>query len=138
MKKILVIDGQGGSFGKLIVEKISNIENRDDLEIIAVGTNVIATQAMLRAGADEGATGENPVVYNSSIADIIIGPIGIAFGNALNGEITPAMALAVTSSIAKKIFIPINKCNHVIVGLREDVSLSALLDDVINELRALL
>ncbi len=138
MKKILVIDGQGGSLGKLIVEKISNIENRDDLEIIAVGTNVIATQAMLRAGADEGATGENPVVYNSSIADIIIGPIGIAFGNALNGEITPAMALAVTSSIAKKIFIPINKCNHVIVGLREDVSLSALLDDVINELRALL
>ena len=137
MKRILVIDGQGGSLGKLIVEKICSLDNKD-LDIIAVGTNVIATQAMLRAGASEGATGENPVVYNSSIADIIIGPIGIAFGNALNGEITPAMALAVTSSLAHKIFIPINKCNHVIVGLRDDVSLSALLDDVISELKSVL
>ena len=79
MKRILVIDGQGGSLGKLIVEKICSLDNKD-LDIIAVGTNVIATQAMLRAGASEGATGENPVIYNSSIADIIIGPIRIAFG----------------------------------------------------------
>lgn len=137
MKTILVIDGQGGSIGKLIVERIKAL-HYDDAEVIGLGTNSIATQSMLKAGADEGATGENPVIYNAGFADIIIGPIGIAFANSLNGEITPEMAKAVTSSRASKIYVPINKCNHVIVGLTNDKSLSSLLDEVIDELKKLL
>lgn len=88
-------------------------------ELIAIGTNSIATAAMLKAGADFGATGENPVVYNCADADIIIGPLGIVVANALLGEVTPSMALAVGQSSAHKILLPINKCNNVVVGVQE-------------------
>ena len=91
--KIIVIDGQGGKMGKGVVEQLKKAH--PGLELIAVGTNSIATSAMLKAGADAGATGENPVVVNSRDADIIIGPIGIVIANSLLGEITPAMAVAV-------------------------------------------
>ena len=89
--KILVIDGQGGGIGSGIIQELRRcgIENA---EILAVGTNVMATSAMLRAGADAGATGENPVIFNSRRADLILGPIGIIMANAMMGEITPAMA----------------------------------------------
>lgn len=115
--KILVMDGQGGKLGSLIVEQLT--KRWPQLKIIALGTNSTATSAMLRAGAESGATGENPVVYNCSDADLIIGPTGIVLANALLGEVTPAMAVAVGGSNAKKILIPMNKCNHYIVGLQE-------------------
>ncbi len=85
-------------------------------EIIALGTNSAATAAMLKAGADQGATGENPVVYNSADADIITGPIGILSANSLLGELTPAMAMAVGNSRAEKVLIPIGKCRLFVAG----------------------
>ncbi|MEY8382140.1 DUF3842 family protein [Christensenellaceae bacterium 44-20] len=115
--KILIIDGQGGRIGKMLVEKIR--QRWPELPLIALGTNSIATSTMLRAGAQEGATGENPVIYNAQSADVIIGPIGIVLANSLLGEITPAMAAAVAQSDAQKILIPMNRCKSAIAGVLE-------------------
>ena len=92
---------------------------------------------MLKAGADEGATGENPVVYNSRFADIIVGPIGILLANALTGEITPRMAEAVSESPASKVLIPSNRCSHTIVGL-SPLSLPELVELAVREVAAAL
>lgn len=118
--KIIIIDGQGGKMGKSVVEQLKKAH--PDLAVLAIGTNSIATSAMLKAGASGGATGENPVIVNSRDADLIIGPIGIVMPNALLGEITPAMAEAVSTSAAHKILIPVNRCNHFVVGC-QDLSL---------------
>ncbi|MBS6644763.1 MAG: DUF3842 family protein [Clostridiaceae bacterium] len=115
--KIIVIDGQGGKMGKSIIEQLK--KSHPDLELIAIGTNSIATAAMLKAGADYGATGENPAIVNSQDADVIIGPIGIVIANSLLGEITPAMAVSIGSSHAHKILIPVNRCNHHVVGCKQ-------------------
>lgn len=115
MMKILVIDGMGGGIGKSIIEHLK--KELADTEIMAVGTNSIATSAMLKAGADNGATGENAVVYNCPKADYIIGVMGIALANALHGEISPRMASAVSSSPAHKILIPMDKCDVTVMGV---------------------
>lgn len=115
--KITIIDGQGGRIGKSIIEQIK--KKHSDLELYAIGTNSIATSAMLKAGADNGATGENAVIVNAADSDIIVGPIGIVFANALLGEITPAIATAVSASKAFKILIPVNRCNHYVAGCEE-------------------
>ena len=112
--KITIIDGQGGKIGKTIVEQLK--KSHPEQEIYAIGTNSLATAAMLKAGADYGATGENPCIVNAADSDIIIGPVGIVIANALLGEITPAIATAVGASRAYKILIPMNKCNHYVVG----------------------
>lgn len=115
--KITIIDGQGGRIGKTIIEQLK--EKHSELELYAVGTNSIATSAMLKAGAEYGATGENAAIVNAADSDIIIGPIGIVFANALLGEITPSIASAVGASKAFKILIPVNRCNHFIAGCSE-------------------
>lgn len=115
--KITIIDGQGGKIGKTLVEQLK--KRHPEQEIYAIGTNSIATSAMLKAGADYGATGENPCIVNAQDSDIIIGPVGIVFAHALLGEITPAIATAVGASKAYKILIPMNRCNHYIVGCEE-------------------
>lgn len=115
--KIIIIDGQGGRMGKAVIEQCKL--SYPDLELTAIGTNSIATSAMLKAGADFGATGENPVIVNSRDADIIIGPIGIIAADSLLGEITPAMAGAVAKSHAHKILIPVNKCQFHVIGCRQ-------------------
>lgn len=115
--KILIIDGQGGKMGKMLVEQLK--QNLPEVKVTALGTNSIATAAMIKAGADFGATGENPVVFNCTDADIIIGPLGIIIANSLLGEITPKMALAIGQSKAQKILIPINRCNSTVVGVKE-------------------
>lgn len=115
--KITIIDGQGGKLGKSIVEQLK--KKHPHLELYAIGTNSLATAAMLKAGADYGATGENPCIVNAQNSDIIIGPVGIVIANALLGEITPAIAVAVGASKAYKILIPTNRCNHYIVGCSE-------------------
>ena len=115
--KITIIDGQGGKIGKTIVEQLK--QKHPKQEIYAIGTNSIATAAMMKAGADYGATGENPCIVNAQDSDIIIGPIGIVFANALLGEITPAIATAVGASKAFKVLIPMNRCNHYVVGCEE-------------------
>lgn len=115
--KITIIDGQGGKMGRTVIEQLK--KNHPDLELYAIGTNSAATAAMVKAGASYGATGENPCIVAARDSDIIIGPIGIVFADALLGEITPAIAQAIGSSSAFKILIPVNRCNHYIVGCRE-------------------
>lgn len=114
--KIVVIDGQGGRIGKAIIEQLRAQEV--EASITAIGTNSLATSAMLKAGADQGATGENPVVIACRKADFIVGPIGIVVANSMLGEITPRIAEAVGQSDAKKILIPVNKCIAV-AGVQE-------------------
>lgn len=116
--KITVIDGQGGKIGKTIVEQLK--KRHPEQELYAIGTNSLATAAMLKAGADYGATGENPCIVNAQDSDVIIGPVGIVVANALLGEITPAIATAVGASKAYKILIPMNRCNHYVVGCDEN------------------
>ena len=124
--RILVIDGQGGKMGKAIVEQLVKAGHKD--EIIAVGTNAVATAAMIKAGV-AGATGENPVIVNAAKADYIIGPMGIIAANSLLGEITPRMALAVSESDARKLLIPVSKCNIQVVG-----TVDKPMNDYINEI----
>ena len=115
--RIVVIDGQGGGLGRAVVEQAR--QALPDAEIIAVGTNALATQAMLKAGATAGATGENAVCHNCTRADAIVGALGIGFANAMHGEISPTMARAVADSPALKLLIPITKCNVTVVGVTE-------------------
>ena len=115
--KITIIDGQGGRIGRTVIEQLQ--KKHETLELYAIGTNSAATAAMLKAGADYGATGDNAVIINAADSDIIVGPIGIVFANALLGEITPAIAQAIGASKAYKILIPVNRCNHYIVGCKE-------------------
>ena len=115
--KITIIDGQGGRIGRTVIEQLKKRHN--DLELYAIGTNSAATASMLKAGADYGATGDNAVIVNAADSDIIVGPIGIVFANALLGEITPAIAAAVGASKAYKILIPVSRCNHFSAGCAE-------------------
>ena len=117
MKKIVVIDGQGGKMGAALTAQLK--ASGISAQVIAVGTNSAATTAMLKAGADAGATGENPVVVNCADADLIAGPMGIITANALYGEITPRMAAAVSESTAQKLLIPVNRCSVTVVGIEE-------------------
>jgi hypothetical protein len=130
-KKITVIDGQGGSLGKTIIKRIKT--KYPDVEVIAIGTNSIATSAMLQSGADGVATGENPVIVAARDADIIIGPIGIVIADALHGEITPKIALAVGQSSAHKIFIPVSKCNLTIAGTTK-IGLETIINEIIESI----
>jgi hypothetical protein len=113
--KVIVIDGQGGGMGRMLIEGIK--KELPHLEITALGTNALATANMLKGGADAGATGENPIIYNCPDADIIIGPLAIVVANSLLGEITPAMARAVGESRAKRILLPVDRCCNVVVGV---------------------
>ena len=106
---VVVVDGQGGGMGRGLVESIK--KKWPKLHVRAVGTNSLATSAMLRAGADDGATGENAVVFNARQADLLLGPIGILTPNGLLGEVSPAMAGAVGTSEAVKILLPSQRCS---------------------------
>lgn len=117
--RIAVIDGQGGGIGKAIVEKLRQALP-EDIEIIALGTNALAVALMMKAGANEGASGENAIVFNSPKADIIVGTIGIIAANSMMGELTPLMAKAIAESPAKKILIPMNRCNIEVVGCKSE------------------
>ena len=135
MKKIVVIDGQGGRIGSLLVGRLKKEAGKYD--VFAIGTNSIATSAMMKAGADFGATGENPVIVNCRDADIIIGPVGIIAADSLVGEITPAMAVAVGQSGAQKILLPVNRCNNYIVGAN-DLPIPELIEAAIKRVMSVL
>ena len=127
--QILVIDAQGGGIGKQIVAAIH--KSIPNITVTAVGTNTAATTAMLKAGADHGATGENAVIVGARKADVIIVPIGIVIADSLFGEITPAMAVAVGQSNAKRILIPVNHCDNIVAGTRE-LNMKSLLEEILT------
>lgn len=130
--RILVIDAQGGGMGKQLVAAVKR--EFPLAEITAVGTNSAATASMLKAGAHHAATGENAVVVGCRKADVIIGPIGVAIADSMYGEITPPMAVAVGQSSAKKLLIPMNQCDNIIIGV-SGVSMSDMIDAVIVRLK---
>ena len=115
--KVLIIDGQGGGLGRQLVAAVKEYDR--SIEVLAVGTNSAATNAMLKAGADQAATGENSVAVASKKADVIMGPVGIVIADSMLGEITPRMAVAVGQSSAKRILIPVNLCDNVVVGVSD-------------------
>lgn len=133
MLKIAVIDGQGGGIGSLVVKRLRE-EFRDSMEIIALGTNAVATTAMMKAGADKGASGENAIAWNTGKVDIITGPVSIMLPNAMLGELTAAMAEAVSSSPAKKILLPLNQEQIDIVGVAKE-PLPHLIDALIKNIK---
>ena len=133
--KVVVIDGQSGRMGQLFIERAKSASL--PCQIMAVGTNAIATSAMLKAGADNGATGENPVLVACRTADIIVGPIGILAADSLMGEISPAMAVAVGQSPARKLLLPVNQCNNIVAGV-PNLSLGKLMDEAVEPLKSML
>lgn len=132
---ILVVDGQGGRLGKQLVKEVR--ERFPQLPLMAVGTNSMATEQMLKAGADRAATGENAVVVACRKADVIIGPVGIVIADALLGEVTPAMAKAVGQSDGVRILLPSDKCDTMIAGVG-DTGMGALIEDAMEKLKVIL
>ena len=131
---ILVIDGQGGQLGSQLIKAIQ--KQFQKATIVAVGTNAIATAAMLKAGAHQASTGENPVLVACRKADVIIGPIGIVIADALFGEVTPKMAVAVGQADAVRILLPVNRCDNLVAGV-PDLNLTVLIEDVMVKLGGL-
>lgn len=127
-----MIDGQGGGIGRQITQNIK--ENFPEMSVRAVGTNILATQAMIKSGADEAATGENAVIVGCRKADFIVGPIGIVIADSLMGEITPAMAVAIGQSNATRILLPVNQCDNQVVGVN-NYSLSYLIRECMEMIR---
>ena len=132
---ILVIDGQGGQLGGQLIKSLKLYLN--EINITAVGTNSTATATMLKAGANQAATGENPVVVACRKADVIIGPIGIVIADALFGEITPQMAVTVGQADAVRILLPVNKCDNLVAGI-SDLNMTTIIADVISKVKELI
>jgi hypothetical protein len=131
MKRFCVIDGQGGGIGAAIIKSLKT-RYGESIEIWALGTNAVATSQMLRAGANRGATGENPVVRNAGIVDAVLGPVSITWPNAMMGEVTPRMAEAISSSAALKILVPLHHENVILVGSSRE-PLPHLIETMIND-----
>ncbi|MSU05731.1 DUF3842 family protein [Spirochaetales bacterium NM-380-WT-3C1] len=134
--KVVVIDGQGGGLGKQVISALKGKYN-DAISVVAIGTNAVATQAMLKAGADISATGENPLKVNVKDADVIIGPVGIVVANSLFGEVTPKMAKAVGKSRAKRLLIPVNLCSNIVIGVN-NTSIATMVNGVLFEMDKLM
>lgn len=117
--KIVVIDGQGGKMGKALIEQLKALLPEDTAELYAIGTNGNATAAMMKAGADFGATGENPITVACRDADVIVGPIGIVIADSFLGEVTPHIAVTIGQSRAAKFLLPMNRCHNRVIGVKE-------------------
>lgn len=134
-RNVLIIDGQGGQLGAQLIKSLNM--KFPDLNITAVGTNATATTAMVKAGAKQAATGENPIVVACKKADIIVGPIGIVIADSLYGEVTAKMAVAVGQADAVRILIPVNKCENIVVGV-EEIKMNHLIEDVLKRMESVL
>ena len=133
--RVLIVDGQGGRLGKQLVKEV--LERFPQAELMAVGTNSMATEQMLKAGAQRAATGENAVVVACRKADVILGPMGIVIADALMGEVTPEMAKAVGQSEGVRILLPSDKCSTLVAGVA-DTGMTALIRDAMEKLASLL
>ena len=133
--KVVIVDGQGGRLGKMLVEQLK--QRCPKVQLYAMGTNSIATATMLKAGADFGATGENPVVRAVMDADVVLGPMGIVVAHAILGEVTPVMAEAIGGCRAKKILIPMNSCGVSVAGVQE-LPLSVYVNQAVEQAAVLL
>ncbi|MBT4365508.1 MAG: DUF3842 family protein [Desulfobacterales bacterium] len=131
MTRICVIDGQGGGIGSAVIKRLKELFG-EAFEIIALGTNAIATAQMLKARANRGASGENAIIQTTKNVDVIIGPISIIMAHAMLGEITPSIAEAVASSPAKKILFPLSQENIELVGIKS-APLPHLIDELIEK-----
>lgn len=132
MKKVIIIDGQGGRWGQLVTSAI--LKEAIVCELLAIGTNSIATSAMLKAGAPCGATGENPVIVACRDADVIIGPVGILAADSLYGEITPAMSVAIGQSRALKLLLPVSHCRNQVIGVKK-LTMNEIVAETILQLK---
>jgi hypothetical protein len=132
---IVIIDGQGGQLGAQIVKEV--ISRFKDVDVTAIGTNAVATASMLKAGAKNAATGENPVVVACRKADVIIGPIGIVIADSMYGEVTPNMAVAIGQADATRILLPVNKCDNLVAGV-QNMNIGMIINDVISKLKDIL
>jgi hypothetical protein len=130
MKKIGVIDGQGGGIGSTIIKKIKELYG-ENVVVVALGTNAIATAQMLKAGANRGASGENAIVQTIKSVDVILGPLGIVIAHAMMGEVTPGIAEGVAGSQAAKFLLPLSQENVTIVGVAR-LPMPHLIDELIN------
>ena len=133
--RIVVVDGQGGGIGRSLVELL--VKNFPVAEIGAVGTNSAATENMMKGGPAFAATGDNAVIFNATEADIIVGPSGIIMANAMHGEISPAIAMAISSGKAKVVLIPMNHCRAYIAGV-EEKKVTEYLNDAMEIIRQLM
>lgn len=131
--KIAVIEGQGGGIGRVIIEKLRQ-QLKQNCTIIALGTNSIATLAMLKAGANEGASGENAIIQTVKKVDIIVGSVAIIAANSFSGELTPSMAEAIASAEARKILIPLNRVGIEITGVGDE-PLPLQVDRLVDRIR---
>ena len=129
LMRIAVIDSQGGGLGKTIVERLRSAFG-ESIEILALGTNAVATSLLLKAGANEGVSGENAIVFNAPKVDVIIGSVAIIAAHSMLGEITPRMAEAVSASPAKKLLLPLNRCGLFIAGIKQE-PLTSYIDDAV-------
>lgn len=129
---ITIIDGQGGQLGAQLVNEIS--AHFQNVSITAIGTNTVATTAMLKAGAHYAATGENAVIVACRKTDVIIGPVGIVIADSLLGEITANMSLAISRANAIRILLPMNKCDNIIAGVTY-LNTKTLIEDAILKLK---
>lgn len=132
---VTVIDGQGGQLGAMLIKELTS--NFQNITITAIGTNAVATATMLKAGANNAATGENPVIVACRKSDVIIGPIGIVIADSLLGEITDKMAVAIGKSAAKRILVPINRCENLVAGV-PNLNTKVLIDDAVLKLRSII
>ena len=123
--KILIVDGQGGGIGRQLAEALKRAGEQD---VTCVGTNAIATAAMLKAGADQGATGENAIRYQCKSADVIVGVTGLLNANSMLGEVSPAIAMAISLSEAQKVLVPLERCGLYVAGVGQQ-----RLDSLIRE-----
>lgn len=128
---VTIIDGQGGQLGAQLIKAV--LSRFPEVNLTAVGTNAVATATMLKAGAKNAATGENPTLVACRKADVIIGPIGIVIADSLLGEVTGKMAVAVGQADAVRILIPVNKCDNIVAGV-SNLNIGALVDDAVSRL----
>lgn len=131
--KLLVVDGKGGGLGKAIIESIRKSDLKN-IQVLALGTNGIATQNMLKAGADDGATGENAILHMAPKADVIVGPLAIIHAGGMMGEISFKMANAISESEAIKMLLPTNQCHVEILDLKMS-PLKSILSELIEKLK---